>query len=42
MNYLKELVLDDNSVIVDTDGNVLAELSGDENRKIITLTKDLF
>ena len=34
---IKELVLDENSVIVDTDGNVLAELSGDENRKIITL-----
>jgi len=34
---IKELVLDDNSVIVDTDGNVLAELSGDENRKIISL-----
>lgn len=34
---ITELVLDENSVIVDTDGNVLAELSGDENRKIITL-----
>ena len=34
---ITELVLDENSVIVDTDGNALAELSGDENRKIITL-----
>ena len=34
---ITELVLDDNSVIVDTDGNILAELRGDENRKIITL-----
>ena len=34
---ITELVLDENSVIVDTDGNVLAELSGNENRKIITL-----
>lgn len=34
---ITELVLDDNSVIVDTEGNVLAELSGDENRKIVTL-----
>ena len=34
---ISELVLEDNSVIIDTDGNVLAELSGDENRKIITL-----
>jgi len=34
---IQELVLDDNSVIIDAEGNVLAELSGDENRKIITL-----
>ena len=34
---IQELVLDDNSVIIDSEGNVLAELSGDENRKIITL-----
>jgi len=34
---LTDLVLAENSIIVDTDGNVLAELTGDENRKIITL-----
>lgn len=34
---ITELVLDENSVIIDGEGNVLAELSGDENRKIITL-----
>ena len=34
---ITELVLEENSVIIDTEGNVLAELSGDENRKIITL-----
>jgi len=34
---MNELVLADNSVILDSEGNVLAELSGDENRKIITL-----
>ena len=34
---IKELVLDDNSVIIDAEGNILAELSGDENRKIISL-----
>ncbi len=34
---ITELVLDENSVIIDAEGNVLAELSGDENRKIITL-----
>ena len=34
---LSELVLKQNSVIYDTDGNVIAELTGDENRKIITL-----
>ena len=32
---LSELLLQENSVILDTDGNVLAELTGDENRKII-------
>ena len=30
---LSELVLDENSIIVDSEGNVLAELSGDENRE---------
>jgi len=34
---ITELVLDQNSVIIDAEGNVLAELSGDENRKMITL-----
>ena len=34
---ITELVLDDNSVIVDTEGNILAQLSGDENREVITL-----
>ena len=34
---LSELVLKQNSVIYDTDENVIAELTGDENRKIITL-----
>ena len=34
---LSELVLEENSVIIDSEGNILAELSGDENRKIITL-----
>lgn len=33
----EELVISGNSVVVDTDGKVIAELSGDENRKIITL-----
>ena len=32
-----ELTITGNSVILDSEGNVLAELSGDENRKIITL-----
>ena len=32
-----ELVLAENSIIVDSDGNIIAELSGDENRKIVTL-----
>lgn len=32
-----ELEIKGNSVIFDAEGNVLAELSGDENRKIITL-----
>ena len=34
---LSELVLDENSLIIASDGSVLAELSGDENRKVITL-----
>ena len=34
---LKDLVLAENSVILDSEGTVIAELSGDENRKIITL-----
>lgn len=34
---MSELVLAENSVIIDPEGNILAELSGDENRKIITL-----
>ena len=34
---ISELVLQENSVILDTDGNIIAELTGDENRKIITL-----
>lgn len=34
---LTDLVLDENSIIVDSEGNTIAELSGDENRKIITL-----
>lgn len=33
----EELMLNGNSVIYDIEGNVLAELSGDENRKIIKL-----
>ena len=33
----EELVISGNSVVVDIDGKVIAELSGDENRKIITL-----
>ena len=32
-----ELVLSENSIIVDSEGNTIAELSGDENRKIVTL-----
>ena len=32
-----ELVLAENSIIVDSEGNTIAELSGDENRKIVTL-----
>ena len=32
-----ELILSGNSVILDSDGNVLAELTGDETRKIISL-----
>jgi len=34
---LNELILAENSVIVDSEGNVIAELSGDENRKIVSL-----
>lgn len=34
---LTDLVLAENSIIVDSEGSVIAELSGDENRKIITL-----
>ena len=34
---ITELVLAENSIIVDSEDNVIAELSGDENRKIITL-----
>ena len=34
-----ELVINGNSVIVDSKGKVIAELSGDENRKIITFDK---
>ena len=34
---MSELILSENSVIVDTEGNVIAELNGDENRKIVTL-----
>lgn len=32
----EELTISGNSVVLDTDGKVIAELSGDENRKIIT------
>ena len=32
-----ELVLAENSVIVDSDRTIIAEISGDENRKIVTL-----
>lgn len=34
---MTELVLSQNSIILDSEGNVLAELTGDENRKTITL-----
>ena len=34
---MSDLIMKENSIIVDTDGNVLAELNGDESRKIITL-----
>ncbi len=34
---MSDLIMKENSVIKDTDGNVLAELNGDESRKIITL-----
>ena len=33
----EELIIKGNSVVLDTNGEVIAELSGDENRKIITL-----
>ena len=33
----EELLINGNSVVLDTDGKVIAELSGTENRKIITL-----
>lgn len=33
----EELLINGNSVVLDTDGKVIAELSGAENRKIITL-----
>ncbi|MCI9063373.1 MAG: DUF5011 domain-containing protein [Clostridia bacterium] len=35
-----ELIINGNSVVVDSKGKVIAELSGDENRKVITL-KDM-
>ena len=34
---MSDLIMKENSIIVDTDENVLAELNGDESRKIITL-----
>ena len=34
---MSDLIMKENSIILDTDGNVLAELNGDESRKIITL-----
>lgn len=34
---MSELILKENSVIYDSEGNILAELNGDESRKIITL-----
>ena len=34
---VSQLVMTENSVIVDTDNNIIAELKGDESRKIITL-----
>ena len=34
---MTELVMSENSVIFDSEGNILAELTGDENRKTITL-----
>ena len=34
---MSDLIMKENSTIVDTEGNVLAELNGDESRKIITL-----
>lgn len=34
---MSELIMKENSTIKDTDGNVIAELNGDESRKIISL-----
>ena len=34
---MSDLIMKENSTIIDTDGNVLAELNGDESRKIISL-----
>ena len=34
---MSELILKENSLIYDSDGNILAELNGDESRKIISL-----
>lgn len=34
---MSDLILKENSMIIDTDGNILAELNGDESRKIIKL-----
>ena len=34
---MSQLIMTENSVIVDTDNNIIAELKGDESRKIITL-----
>lgn len=34
---IEDLALSENSVIVDSDGNIIAELTGDENRKIVSL-----
>ena len=34
---IEDLVLSENSVIVDSEGNIIAELTGDQNRKIVSL-----